>query len=117
MTADLPDPTVIVFNHDGMGHAEPELAHRLARTYLQLLEVDDRLPASICFYAEGVRLVVEGSPVLEELRALQEAGVDLIACGTCLSHYGLTERVGAGRVGSMKEIMEAQWQATRLIVL
>ena len=45
----------------------------------------------IAFYTEGVKLLVSGSPVLEQLKALEEKGVRLIACGTCLNHYGLAD--------------------------
>ncbi len=54
----------IVINNNGMGQADTELSHKLVTTFLNMLDLDDRLPETICFYAEGVKLAVTGSPVL-----------------------------------------------------
>lgn len=72
--------TVILVTNDGMGKSERELQHILAAKYFQLLLDDKKLPTAICFYADGVKLVCEGSPALNQLRALEEAGVHLIVC-------------------------------------
>ncbi len=109
--------TVILVNNNGMGKAEASLSHKLTQTYFGLLDLEDRLPASVCFYAEGVKLVVSGSPILEELCALRERGVRLLACGTCLNHYALADDVAAAEVGSMKDIIEQHWLADKVITL
>ncbi len=91
--------TVILVTRNGMGDADPELQQLLVAKYFQILLDDGKLPAAICFYAEGVRLTCNGSPVLDVLRALEAAGVHLIVCTTCLNFYGLTDQraVGFGR--------------------
>jgi sulfur relay (sulfurtransferase) complex TusBCD TusD component (DsrE family) len=75
------------------------------------------LPANICFYTEGVKLVVEGSPVLETLSAMEAKGVRLVVCNTCLNYYDLAEKVRVGIIGGMADIIEAQWKADRVITL
>ncbi|MFH1843365.1 MAG: DsrE family protein [bacterium] len=109
------DSIAVLFTRDGMGQAEPALSHKLASTYLSLLDLDGKPPASICFYGEGVRLVVQDSPVLEELQALAAKGVRLVACGTCLNHYQLDGQVKVGEVGSMKDIIAIQWASSKVI--
>lgn len=109
--------TLIVINNNGMGQAETALTHKLARTYLELLDLDNRLPQAICFYAEGVKLAVKGSPVLEELESLAARGVDLIVCTTCLNHYDLLDDLAVGKAGSMKDIIGAQDVAEKVITL
>ena len=111
-----PDVTVLV-TRNGMGHAEPSLAHKLAGTYFDLLDLEDRLPGRICLYAEGVKLACEGSPVLETLAALVARGVDLLVCTTCLEFYGLMTQLRVGRAGNMKQIQAAQWEATRVLAI
>jgi hypothetical protein len=69
-----------------MGEAEPELQQKLIQTYLKLLEKNNIQPAVVCFYSEGVRLVVEGSPVLNLLKSLEAKGTRLILCSTCLNY-------------------------------
>ena len=109
--------TIILITNNGMGKADTELQHQLISTYLKLLNAHDYLPAAICFYTEGVKLAVEGSPVIEELKALEAKGVRLILCGTCLNHFGLQDKVRVGIVGGMTDIIEAQWQANKVITI
>ncbi len=107
----------LVINNNGMGVADPALAHKLVTTFLNLLDLDDRLPEAICLYAEGVKLAVTGSPVLEELQSLADKGVRLIVCTTCLNFFGLFEELKVGTAGGMKDIVEAQWRADKVITL
>jgi intracellular sulfur oxidation DsrE/DsrF family protein len=102
---------------DGMGSAEPALAHRLLQTYLGLLELEDRRPRAVCFYGEGVRMVLDDAPALAELRVLETAGVSLVVCGTCVNHYGVADRVSVGTVGSMKDIVALQWGAAKVLTI
>ncbi len=109
--------TVILVNHDGMGHGPTELQHTLIAKYLQILLDDGKFPAAICFYGSGVKLVCEGSPVIEPLRALEAQGVLVIACSTCLNAYGLADKRRVGLAGGMGDIIEAQWRADKVITL
>lgn len=108
---------VIVINSNGMGVAEKTLSRKLARTYLGVLDAADMLPRSICLYAEGVKLAVKGSPLVEELESLAAKGVELLVCTTCLNHFGLMNDLQAGQAVGMKEIVEAQWGAAKVITL
>lgn len=109
--------TVVLVNSNGMGSAEEALRHKLLRIYLTMLLENNLLPGAICFYAEGVKMVVEGSPVLDLLRELEAKGVHLIICSTCLQYFALVDRVAVGIVGGMHDIVLAQWQANKVITL
>ncbi len=100
-----------------MGSADQALQHKLLDTYLRLLMENGSLPAAICFYTDGVKLVVEGSPFLERLAQLGQLGVRLIICSTCLNHFGLVDKVRVGIVGGMPDILEAQARAAKVITL
>src|SRR4030042_4629741 len=97
--------TVILITRNGMGEAEQALQHKLISTYLKLQDEHDMLPGAICFYAEGVHLVVEGSPVLETLLSLEKKGVRLILGSTCLNCFNLTDKVKVGIVGGLGDIL------------
>jgi intracellular sulfur oxidation DsrE/DsrF family protein len=114
-TSPIRSSTIILVTSYGMGNAETPLQHKLLGVYLSLLDENDILPAVICFYADGVKMVVEGSPVLEELKSLEFKGVRLIVCRTCLNYFKLTDKVQVGIVGGMTDIIEAQWQAEKVI--
>lgn len=60
---------------------------------------------------------MEGSPVLEQLHALEGKGVRLIICSTCLNYFGLQDKVKVGIVGGMADILEAQLRADKVITL
>ncbi len=100
-----------------MGKADQELQHKLIKTYLTLLNENDYLPSVIAFYTDGVKLLASGSPVLEELKALEAKGVRLIACGTCLNYFDLADDLQVGLQGGMTDIIEAQWRAEKVITL
>ena len=107
--------TVILITRNGMGEGEPALQQKLIDTYLKLLYENNINPAAICFYTEGVRLVVEGSPVLDTLKSLEARGVRLVLCSTCLNYYNLTDQVRVGIIGGMTDILEAQFRAGKVI--
>ena len=114
----IPDSeTVLLITRNGMGEAEPALQQKLIATYLKLLDENNILPAAICFYTDGVRLAVEGSPVIDLLKLLETKGVRLILCSTCLGYFNLTDKVQVGIVGGMTDILEAQCQAGKVISL
>lgn len=109
--------TVILLTNYGLGHAPAELGLKLAQAWLGLVDADEKQPAALCLYGEGVKLACEGSPVLDELRSLAAKGVRLVVCTTCLNFYGLMDRLQAGAAGSMKDIIELQWAAKKVITL
>jgi sulfur relay (sulfurtransferase) complex TusBCD TusD component (DsrE family) len=109
--------TVLVFTCVGMGSGPDELQQQLAVKFLSLLGESDMLPARILFYTEGVKLACQDSPVLNQLRALEAKGVDLLLCKTCLDTYQLGDKVEVGIVGGMPDIIEAMQKAGKVISL
>jgi len=69
------------------------------------------------FMNSGVSLTTEGSEVLELLKAMEEKGVELLSCGTCLDYYGLKEKLAVGKVTNMYAIVEAITTASRSVTL
>jgi sulfur relay (sulfurtransferase) complex TusBCD TusD component (DsrE family) len=108
---------VIMIPREGMGSGEAILQQKLLSTYLSLLLENGSLPEAICFYTDGVKLVVEGSPLLERLSEIEKKGVRLIICSTCLNYYGLIEKVRVGIIGGMPDIIDAQTKADKVITL
>jgi len=109
--------TILLIANNGMGKAVDPLPQELIDKYFELIGQNDLLPNAICFYTDGVKLVCEGSPVLEKLQALEARGVRLIVCSTCLSFFGLEDKIKVGVTGGMTDIIEAQVQAEKVITL
>lgn len=114
---DITQDTIILITGEGMGRADQPLQHKLLKTYLQLIRENESLPAALCFYTDGVKMALEDSPVVEELRALEERGVYIILCGTCLRYFDVVDEVAVGVQGGMTDIIEAQWRADKVITL
>ena len=107
--------TVILVTRNGMGDSYTALQHALIVKYFSLFIENNILPSVICFYPDGVKLAVTGSPVLEQLKELERKGVHLILCGTCLAFYELMDQVQVGIVGGMTDIIEAQFRSSKVI--
>ncbi|MBP7786981.1 MAG: DsrE family protein [Longilinea sp.] len=109
---------VFLITNSGMGNTDhQDLRERLAGTFLSLLAQTDNLPAAICFYTEGVRLACEGSPVLAQLHHLEQLGVRLILCQTCLNTLQLVDKVRIGIIGGMGDILTAMMEADSVITI
>ncbi len=109
--------TIIQITNNGMGKGDETLQLTLLGKYLEILSQHNDVPNAICFYTEGVKLVCEGSPVIEQLHVLEAKGVRLIVCSTCLNYYDLTGKLEIGIVGGMPDIIEAQLKAEKVITL
>jgi len=109
--------TVLLFTRKGIGSAPEDLSKTLVKNYLGLLKDEKKLPVALLFYGEGVKLVSEESPVLDSLIELEGKGVRLIACKTCLNYFGLMDKVKAGQVGTMADILTFQLEADKVISL
>ena len=106
--------TVLVLNQDQMGHGDRALCQKVLGTFLKKAIALHGLTA-IVFYASGVKLVAADSPVLTELRLLEERGIDMIPCGTCINHYGVTPAVG--KVSDMDTVMAEIARAAKVITI
>lgn len=97
-------PQVVQVGGATMGSGDEELGALLLRSFLKTQAQLERRPDAVIFYNSGVRLCCEGSLLLDDLRALEGAGVEIIACGTCLNYFGLADKLAVGRGTDMLEI-------------
>ena len=110
-------PLVVLIPSDGMGRGDEELGGILMRSLLHTLNEVEPLPNTIIFLNSGVKLTVEGSVVLEDLQALEQRGVGMLACGTCLDFFGLKDKIAVGHISNMYSIAETLLGAGKLVAL
>lgn len=94
-----------------------QLSALLMQSFLHTLGGLPLKPEAIILVNSGVKLATEGSPVLAELRALHEEGVEVLACGTCLNHFHLLDKVAVGQVSNMYTIADTLLRAGRVVAL
>ena len=110
-------PPVLVVPSDVMGRGVPELGNILIRSFFHTLGEVEPLPQTILFFNNGVKLTCEGSPVLDDLRALETEGIEMLVCGTCLDYFELTEKLAVGQVSNMYDIAETMLGAGSIVNL
>jgi selenium metabolism protein YedF len=113
----LGGPIVLAVSGDRMGRGEPELGRILIRSFFHTLGEVRPQPDRILLFNTAVMLACQESPVLDDLRALEEQGVEILTCGTCLGHFELKERLAVGRISNMYEIAESMLNAGKLVSL
>ena len=107
--------TVVAIASATMGEGSEELGKTLLKAFVFALTQQDKLPKTILFYNGGAALTCEGSAMLEDLKALEAQGVEILTCGTCLNFYGLTEKLAVGSVTNMYTIAEKLTQAGNVV--
>jgi len=106
---------VIAFTSDKMGEGEEELGRLLITNFIKAIKDLDVLPAKMVFYNNGVKLGVMGSPVYEHLKEIENMGVSLFFCATCVNFYSLQDRVKIGTLSNMFEIAQVLASAGNVV--
>ena len=97
---------VVAVDSAAMGRGSDELGKALMKGFLFAVGQLPELPETMLFYNGGAHLTCRGSGSLEDLKSLEAQGVEILTCGTCLNHYGLTEELAVGSVTNMYAIVE-----------
>ena len=114
-TVPVQGPTVVVLSSDQMGMGDEVLGRALMKGFVYALTQLDEAPDIVLLYNGGAKLSVEGAETVADLKTLEEAGAEILTCGTCLNHYGLTEKLAVGSVTNMYVIAETMAKAGKVI--
>jgi selenium metabolism protein YedF len=106
---------VVYVSSEGMGSGDDALGAVLMAAFLDTLSHFERDVSHVIFVNAGAKLAVEGSPVLEQLRQLEQVGVKILVCGTCLNHFGVKDMLAVGSVSNMYAIIETLLKAGRIV--
>lgn len=102
----------IVFGNDKMGKGSDELGNVLIKSFIYTLTESAPFPSALVFLNSGVNLTIEGSEVLEDLKQLEDEGVEILSCGTCLDYYNIKDKLQVGEISNMYTILEKIKNAT-----
>lgn len=89
---------------NSLGQGSPDLGLTLMKSFFTAL-CSSSIPKAIIFINSGIYLSCEDSLVLEQLVELQNKGVQILSCGTCLNYYKKTEKLALGNISNMLEIV------------
>jgi selenium metabolism protein YedF len=97
---------------EGLGKGDDQLGKMLMASFFRLLGESQDKPSSLVFWNAGAKLVCEGSHVLVHLKKLEEQGVEILACTTCLEYYDLVDKMKVGKpttmVKSIRSMMDSE---------
>lgn len=108
-------PVVVAVGSAEMGNGDPRLGRILMKSFLYSLTQLDELPQTVLFFNGGVRMTTEGSESLEDLKALESQGVEILSCGTCLDFYGLKDKLLVGGITNMYVIAQTMAGAGNVV--
>ena len=104
---------VFVFKNDRI--ADDELGNMLTQGFFETIKEINPLPEKIIFYHKGVNLVLEGSPVLENIKHLESLGIEILICGNCVEYYDVKEKIRVGTVSNAYDILTALSKAHHIV--
>ena len=110
------DSKIMVFvSSDRLGRGDDELGGKLMVSFIKTLKEMGPTLWRLVFVNAGVKLAIEGSPVLKDLKALAGTGLTILVCGTCLNHFNLLNQKQVGETTNMLDIVTAMELADKVI--
>ena len=109
------EKTVVVLGADHMGEGDEKLGKMLMKGFVYALTQLEELPQTILLFNSGAYLSCEGSDSVEDLKSMEAQGVEVMTCGTCLNHYGMTEKLAVGSVTNMYVIAQTMMEADHIV--
>lgn len=109
------DDICIYINSDKMGTGNDELGEVLIKGYIYTLTESKPYPKAIVFVNSGIKLTTINEATVENLTILEDAGVEILSCGTCLDYYGLKENLKVGNITNMYNIVELMNKSSKTI--
>lgn len=98
-----------------MGLGDDTLGAGLMKNFLLTLKEMDSELWRIMFVNSGVKLCIEGSESLDALKELEENGVSILVCGTCLEFFKLMDAKQVGETTNMLDIVTSLQLADKVI--
>ena len=101
---------VLLLTKDYLGEGSEELGRNLMKSFLYVLTEADVKPKAIYCINSAVNMLVTGSEHLDNLTALEAAGVTIAGCGICLDFYEVKDKVQVGTITNLYAITESMMQ-------
>lgn len=108
---------MVMITTDRIGFGDDELGQKLMVNFIRTIREMGPDLWRLVFVNNGVKLAVSGAVVIDDLKALESEGVQILVCGTCLEHFGLTAEKQVGETTNMLDIVTAMQLADKVINL
>ena len=95
-----------VISTDVLGSGSDKLGKILMKGFIYTITETKPYPSFLIFLNSGVKLTTEGSDSIDDLKKLENAGVKIVSCGTCLDFFEIKTKLLVGQVTNMYDIVE-----------
>ena len=107
--------TLVFLSTETLGHGSDELGAKLMANFLLPLPEMGANLWRVVMVNGGVKLASQPGRALDALKKLEEKGVSLLVCGTCLEYFGLLEQKQVGETTNMLDIVTSLDLADKVI--
>jgi selenium metabolism protein YedF len=97
---------VVLIGSDKLGSGDDKLGIVLMSNFLRLLGQREELPKFVILWNGGVKLAARDTETVDYIKALEDKGVKVILCRTCVEYFGLEDELAAGEIDGMVPIQE-----------
>ncbi len=97
---------VFLLGSEGCGAGDPDLGYEIMTVVLGALAEREDRPAAIICWNTAVKLLVEGSPVVPKLKAIEEKGTKILAGQLCVNMLQLEGKLAVGEVATLGQIFD-----------
>jgi len=105
----------IFISSNKIGNGNDELGEVLMKGFIYTLTESKPYPRSIILVNSGVKLSTENDDTVGNLKILEDSGVEVLSCGTCLDYYGLKEFLKVGSITNMYTILDIMKNSSQTI--
>jgi selenium metabolism protein YedF len=102
---------------DRLGYGDDALGLKLMASFVRTLKEMGPELWRLVFVNNGVKLAVEGSELLPDLKSYERDGTKILVCGTCLNHFNLLDKKQVGETTNMLDIVTAMQLADKVVSL
>ena len=108
--------TLVFISSDKIGAGDDNLGYKLMLNFLATLPEMENL-WRIILVNGGVKLAIQDSPGLPSLQQLEQSGVSILVCGTCLDFFQLLEQKRVGQTTNMLDVVTSLQLADKVITI
>ena len=107
--------TMVLITTPVLGRGDDTLGAKLMGNFLGSLSELGPSLWRVVLLNGAVKLAATPGEALEHLKKLENSGVGIFVCGTCLNHYGLLEQKQVGETTNMMDIVSSLALADKVI--
>ena len=108
---------LVILSSQQIGKGDDVLGQKLMINFVKTLKELGNDLWRLVLLNHGVKFSTKGSKILEELKELEQLGIDILVCGACLTHLGLMDEKVVGETTNMLDVVTSMQLADKVINL